>query len=361
MLLTTICALVAFTAAFAQDAAVAVDKSTTQSAAVSKDVDVSKTGSPTENLVLTVDNTLVLDVAVTDDSVTALIGEARRLDSTLPSGYPIYLFLNTPGGSIQAGMELIQFLKSLNRPVNTVTLFAASMGFQIAQNLGQRYITEFGVLMSHKAAGGFRGEFGGDSSQIDSRYGMWLRRLNQLDKVTVKRTNGKKTLEQYRREYDNELWLNGEEGVIEGYADAVVNVRCDSTLSGTRDQEVNFLGFRFMISVDKCPTRTGVVEVKAEIRTNHGAYMSVAEFMAKGGKFGENCRQEDVAPSYNYTGEKTSDGKGRELCALDTKITFEDIKKQQSKIKNQVSNKKGNVIKMNFRSFINEEELPSEE
>jgi ATP-dependent protease ClpP protease subunit len=88
---------------------------------------------------LTKDNVLVLDQAFTGPSVAKLIQEARQKDADLKSGYPMYLFLNTPGGSIQAGLELIEALKGLNRPIHTITLFAASMGWQLLQHLGDRY------------------------------------------------------------------------------------------------------------------------------------------------------------------------------------------------------------------------------
>ena len=187
------------------------------------------------------------------------------MDADLKSGYPIYLFLDTPGGSIQAGLELIEFLNGLNRPVHTVTLFAASMGWQLLQHLESRYVLKYGVLMSHKAYGGFRGEFGGGQSQLDSRYGLWLRRINLMDEQTVKRTGGKKTLKQYRSEYDNELWLNGKEAVENGYADEVVTVKCDKGLQGVDRQEFSFFGMNIVVLFDKCPIRTYPADIFVNI------------------------------------------------------------------------------------------------
>ena len=112
------------------------------------------------------------------------------MDASLKSGYPIYLFLNTPGGSIQAGLELIEGLNGINRPIHTVTLFAASMGWQLVQHLGTRYVLKYGVLMSHKARGQFSGEFGGGASQMDARYGLWLKRVHIME--TLQYTRGKK-------------------------------------------------------------------------------------------------------------------------------------------------------------------------
>jgi ATP-dependent protease ClpP protease subunit len=162
---------------------------------------------------LTSDNTVILDEAVSSESVGKVMREAKALDAKLQSGYPIYLFLYTPGGSIQAGAELIEYLEGLNRPVHTVTLFAASMGFQIVQHMGKRYVMKYGVLMSHKARGSFSGTFGGGVSQMDTRYSLWLRRIILMDEQTVKRTGGKQTLKTYINAYSPELWLNGAEAV----------------------------------------------------------------------------------------------------------------------------------------------------
>ena len=91
-------------------------------------------------VVLSSDNTLVLNTSFNKRSVSKLMQTATAMDANLKSGYPMYLFMYTPGGGIQSSLELIEYLKGLNRPIHTVTLFAASMGFQTVQHLGKRYI-----------------------------------------------------------------------------------------------------------------------------------------------------------------------------------------------------------------------------
>ena len=305
-------------------------------------------------IVLTKDNTLVLNSAFTSRSVSQLIGEAIKMDAELKSGYPIYLFLNTPGGSIQAGLELIEFFKGINRPVHTITLFAASMGWQLVQHLGDRYTLEYGVLMSHKAYGGFVGEFGGGSSQIDSRYGLWLRRLRMMDRQTVTRTNGKKTLKQYQSEYDNELWLNGKEAVENGYADEVVSVKCGATLSGNRKKEITYNGYTMEFTFDNCPIRTGPVSIKSKLRTNQG-YVYLEDFLNRGGMFNhKNCNLNNTKVVKDYYGNIVQPAKKADLCLLDKGLSFEKIQQsiEQEYKKNNVNNKK--VIKMNFSNFISE-------
>jgi ATP-dependent Clp protease protease subunit len=304
-----------------------------------------------KEIILTKDNTIVLSTGFSGASVADLIGQAKQLNADLKSGYPIYLFLDTPGGSIQAGLELIEYLEGLNRPVHTITLFAASMGFQLVQHLGKRYVLKYGVLMSHKASGGFRGEFGGNGSQLDSRYRFYLRRLDLMDKQTVSRTNGKKTLKQYQLEYDNELWLNGAEAVKFGYADEVVTIKCDQTLKGITERQERFFGFSVTLGFDRCPIVTSPVSSEASVRTNYG-YMSLDKFMSSGGKFGKNCDKESEELtdwSGNVVGSKKAD-----LCLMDESLTLEKIQNTIKKQSNEIRNKKRNVVRMSFSNFVSE-------
>lgn len=307
-----------------------------------------------KELVLTKNNTVILDDAVTDQSVAKVIAEARALDLTTKSGEPLILFLNTPGGSIQSGIELIEALKTLNRPVHTVTLLAASMGWQIAQNLGERYIMEYGTFMSHKAAGGFQGEFGDGSSQLDSRYGFWLKRILDLDNVTVERTKGKQTLKSYRAAYENELWLGGKDAVKLGYADEVVNVRCDASLQGAKSVSFGTMFGTLVAEFSLCPLITAPVSIALNVRTNKGL-MSLDEFNKKGGSFDPTCSKQELPWSLPLDkGEEVIKAFAaltvdRFLCVADDKVTMENLLKAKSEFARDAV--KNNVNKINKKYF----------
>lgn len=295
---------------------------------------------------LTEDNTLILDQAVSMESVGKLMEKASKMDAKLESGYPIYLFLYTPGGSIQAGVELIEYLEGLNRPVHTVSMFAASMGFQIIQHMGKRYVTKYAVLMSHKARGSFSGSFGGGIGQMDTRYSLWLRRIALMDKQTVERTNGKQTLKSYINAYSPELWLNGTEAVEQGYADEVVNVKCDDSLNSNRKETID-LGFvSFEVVLSNCPLRTAPVSVKVNIITNKGT-MPLEKFLENDGKF--NCsekskivvrkkaRRSQLPPHYAYEDEVFEDpvdevAQKEDLCSKDPSLSLGKILKKKTEI-----------------------------
>lgn len=291
------------------------------------------TDEKSELLVLKKTNTLVLNEQVDDFTVAALVSKAYKMNETLPKGEPIYIFLYTPGGSISAGMELCSNLKALGRKFNTITSFAASMGFQIAQCLDDRYVLEAGEYMSHPAStgeGGFSGQFGGvEPSQISSRYQLWVNKIERLDKITVARTKGKYTLESYRQAYDNELWLEGAEAVKKGFADKVVFPTCDKSLTGTNTVTIPYMGLEIILTMSDCPLISGPLGVEVMIYTTNGSLVEINQFKKLNGEFGPSCTK------YNIT----------QLCARDTSLSMEKIEELKKEAKNKIKLKKDSSFK----------------
>lgn len=228
---------------------------------------LSKESAPS-TILLTSDNLLVLSGEVNGDSVGAVIRDAKELDAKMTGRFgnhttPLYLYINSPGGSIISGMEMIEALKGLGRPVNTITAFGASMAFQVSQALDKRYVTKSGIMMSHRAAGQIQGSFGGTApSQMDSRYHLWLQITKELDEVAVARTNGRQTLESYQKSYANEMWLTGQESIAGGYADEITKVKCGKGLEGNNKHTVEFFGLQVEYETDKCPINTSPMNAK---------------------------------------------------------------------------------------------------
>ena len=272
-----------------------------------------------DTVVLSKSNLVVLSDVITGESTAKLIEQAKQLDKDssilrLGSKKPIYVFLFTPGGSVQAGLELLEGLHGLNRPVDTISSFSASMGFQLAQNLGDRLVLKSGVMMSHHATGGQDGQMGGKGkSQLQNRLGLWERRIQEMDEETVRRTNGKQTLASYQEAYDHELWLTGKDAVEQGYADRVVTVRCDSSLDGYTTHEGMIMGMiPIQYDVSNCPLNSTPVNVRPGVDTNKGR-MSLVDFEAKNGGFGVTCYQYAMLDK-------------DKICALDPSLTLEQLK-----------------------------------
>lgn len=192
---------------------------------------VAPTPASPNNIILTKDNTISINDVFYGETVANIAREAKILDSRTDSTDPIYLVINSPGGSIDAGLELIETLSSLKRPVKTISQWSVSMGFQTVQGLGERLIFKNGTLMSHKARGGFYGEFPG---QLDSRYAYYLKRVMRMDELTVSRTNGKHTMQSYHSMIEPEFWCDGKDCLDQGMADRIITATCDKSLEGIK-------------------------------------------------------------------------------------------------------------------------------
>lgn len=301
--------------------------------------EVSYKAKDTGLVVFNKDNTLILNDVVTPESVADIVAQARKLDAQglFSSNKPIYLFLHTPGGEIQSGLELIEALKGLHRPVYTVTSFAASMGFQIAEQMGERSIVDSGVLMSHHAAGGVDGEIGGQSpTQAENRHNFWRDRIQEMDQETVARTNGKQTMASYLKAYDHELWLTGHQAVAQGYADKVVRIQCDKNLNGVVDtHEILFMGIiPIQYDTERCPLDSSPKNIRIKVKTNKGT-KNVKDFNEQGGGYGVSCLQAAVLdPS--------------KVCAMDSTLTPERLDQVQAQFVDMFVNMKNHVIPMKY-------------
>jgi ATP-dependent Clp protease protease subunit len=215
-----------------------------------------------KTITLTDQNTISLNGRVDAGSMTQMMLSLQELNK-IQTDEPIYLVINSPGGSIYDGFDFIRFASTSKRKINTISIFAASMAFQLVEALGDRYVTPYSTLMSHKAKGGFEGEFPG---QLDSRYAHVLSHLADQDKVVVNRTKGKQTLESYSRLIQNEYWANSDKAVNDGFADEEVNVSCDKSLEGTTQQTVDLGFFAVDVVLSKCP----LITQPLAITTNRG-------------------------------------------------------------------------------------------
>jgi ATP-dependent Clp protease protease subunit len=215
-----------------------------------------------KTITLTDQNTISLNGRVDAQSTTRMMVQLQELNK-IQTDDPIYLVVNSPGGSIYDGFDFIRFAKTSKRKINTVTVFAASMAFQLVEALGDRYVTPYSTLMSHKARGGFDGEFPG---QLDSRYAHVLSHLAEQDKIVINRTKGKQTLESYAKLIQNEYWANSTKAVDDGFADEEVNVSCDKSLEGDTVQTVDLGFFSVDVVLSKCP----LITQPLSIVTNRG-------------------------------------------------------------------------------------------
>lgn len=197
-------------------------------------------------------NTLLIRTGIDDDSVLKLQQELVLLNAKRGSeDYPIYLVLDTPGGSVYAGDQFIQFLKGYKN-IQTITIFAASMGAMIVElHEGKRFITGNGILMFHRASGSFEGQF--EEGELESQLNFWKEMIRSMETGVAKRVG--LSLEEYKRYIKDEWWLRGERAVSLGAADEVVNIRCtDDLINATEVVSIPlFAGVSIESTYSKCP------------------------------------------------------------------------------------------------------------
>ena len=210
-------------------------------------------------IVLTDNNSYAFTGPVTSESVTHAQLNILSKIALLKSNEPFYLVLDTPGGSVISGLQLIDTLKSLNRPIHTITIFAASMGYQIAQELGTRYIIPSGTLMSHRGAvNGMSGQIPGE---LNSRIAFLGGLLNEMNVRAAARIGV--SVKSYQDSIVNELWSFGQNAVNTRQEVKVVTVVCaKELLSSTYEKEVStFFGSANLV-FSKCPLISAPIAVK---------------------------------------------------------------------------------------------------
>jgi ATP-dependent protease ClpP protease subunit len=155
----------------------------------------------------------MLDIA----SKVVLRGQAK---------YPIYLVLDSPGGSIYAGDNFIQFAKTI-RNLHTITMYSASMAAGIAQALpGRRLITEHGMFMFHRATTTISGQI--SEGELESRLANSKRLVRRMEVKNAKRIGI--TLQKYKQNVKDEWWLDAEKAILSKVADAIVDIHCSPAL-----------------------------------------------------------------------------------------------------------------------------------
>lgn len=185
-----------------------------------------------DKILLTSVNTVVFRGEVTDNSALNIQLKLFRL--ALIRGakdYPIYLVLDSPGGSIDAGLSFIEFAKVI-RNLKTISIFAASMTSGIAEALpGERLVTQNGTMMFHRAAGSFRGYF--ETGEVESQLEYSKNIMRGMEKVNSDRL--KLDISTYKELVRTELWIYAEDNVTRHAADRMVDLECSSTLTQSKE------------------------------------------------------------------------------------------------------------------------------
>lgn len=203
--------------------------------------------------------TLSLNGPVTGVSIAKLQSDLNKIAAENTNNKDVYLVIHSPGGSVVAGQRFIDYAKAMPFKVHTITIFGASMGFQIAQGLNDRLVTPGGILMSHPAfVSGLTGEVGGS---LDTNYEFINKLAKSLDLTASLRMG--LSLKDYQDLVRHEYWTFGNFAIEEKSADKMVFARCGDSLIGSVEEIVPTFFGDYSVTLDKCPLITEPTDIRA--------------------------------------------------------------------------------------------------
>jgi ATP-dependent Clp protease protease subunit len=154
---------------------------------------------------------------IEDYMANLIVAQLLFLESEDPKK-DIFLYVNSPGGSVTAGLSIIDTMHHIKPDVSTVCVgLAASMGSLILSQgaKGKRYILPNAEVMIHQPSGGAYGQ----ASDIDITAKHILKTRERLNKMLAKATGQKIT--KIEADVDRDTFMDAEEAKAYGIVDAI--------------------------------------------------------------------------------------------------------------------------------------------
>ncbi len=174
------------------------------------------------------DRIVFLGSAVVDEVANLITAQLLFLESEDPER-DIYFYINSPGGSVTAGLAIYDTIQYIRPEVSTVCLGqAASMGAVLlaAGEKGKRYALPHSRIMIHQPLGGFQGT----AADVDIQAREILRMREELGAILVKHTG--QSLKRIERDTDRDLFMTGRQALEYGLVDEVITSRLDVATTG---------------------------------------------------------------------------------------------------------------------------------
>ncbi|HFI0239694.1 TPA: ATP-dependent Clp protease proteolytic subunit [Streptococcus suis] len=167
------------------------------------------------------DRIIMLTGPVEDNMANSIIAQLLFLDAQDPTK-DIYLYVNTPGGSVSAGLAIVDTMNFIKADVQTIVMgTAASMGTIIASSgaKGKRFMLPNAEYMIHQPMGGT----GGGTQQTDMAIAAehLLKTRNKLEKILA--DNSGKTVKQIHKDAERDYWMTAEETLAYGFIDQIMD------------------------------------------------------------------------------------------------------------------------------------------
>ena len=207
-----------------------------------------------EVVVLNENNFVVIRGTINGQSTSKVV--AKLSDN---SEKDLYVYLNTGGGSVIDGMQIVQTLLTIQktgRNIHCIGNVALSMGFVIMQFCQNRYVLESSILMQHQMSLGTEGQLMNIKSYMQFIDSM----SESIDKRQAERMG--MTLVDFKNKANHDWWMFGGDSVLNNAADKLVYIQCD--VKGT---EVDFVPTFFgeaKLTFSRCPLARHPLKIEFE-------------------------------------------------------------------------------------------------
>ena len=167
------------------------------------------------------DRIIMLSDEINDTTASLVVAQLLYLEGQDPDK-DIHLYINSPGGSISAGMAIYDTMQYIKCDVSTICVgLAASMGsFLLAAGAkGKRYALPNSEIMIHQPLGGAKGQ--ASDIKIQADHILYVR--NRMNRMLSELTG--QPLEVIERDTDRDNWMTADDAVRYGIVDKVVEKR----------------------------------------------------------------------------------------------------------------------------------------
>jgi len=178
---------------------------------------------PIKTITLELNNFIAINGPINKENVNTWIRNISSIDRS-----SFYIYINSNGGSVEYGLQLINqfnYLRSIGKTIDCIAQNAYSMAFQILQSCDKRYITSSSKVMQHQMS---LGNIDGPFDNIMNYINMIQQMSNDMDKKVSDRIG--LSFEEYKRKTSTDWWLYGEDIIKANVADEIVYIGCSPKL-----------------------------------------------------------------------------------------------------------------------------------
>ena len=169
------------------------------------------------------DRIVMLDTDVNEHTASLLVAQLLFLESENPDA-DILFYINSPGGSVTAGMAIYDTMQFIKPDVSTIVMGqACSMGslLSTAGAPGKRLMLPHARHMIHQPSGGARGQ----ATDIEIQAREILKMKQYLTQIYVKHNSAGKTFDEFAADMERDFFMSAEEALAYGLVDEIISKR----------------------------------------------------------------------------------------------------------------------------------------